>query len=67
MGNDQKRIVLCRVDNSKPYKRTVIINQERMPNKYDNNKDIECAKVRHSPEKNASDLINIYKQIVKSI
>ena len=37
--NDQKRIVLCRVDNSKPYKRTVIINQERMPNKYDNNKD----------------------------
>lgn len=38
-----------------------------MKDKYDNNKDIECAKVRHSSEKNASDLINIYKQIIESI
>ena len=33
--NDQKRVVLCRVDNSKPYKKQVIRIQERMPDNYD--------------------------------
>lgn len=38
-----------------------------MKDKYEGVKDIECAKERHSAERNASELINIYKQIVKNI
>ena len=34
--NDQKRIVISSVDNSKPYKRKAIIIQERMPDNNDN-------------------------------
>ena len=37
--NDQKKIAISMVDNSKPYNKKVIIIQERMPKRNDNKND----------------------------